>query len=294
MQTFSSALVLAILAPSVASAAASLPDGVVAWWEAEGDPVDSIGPNDGTLVAGAYGEGVVGRAFSFNGTTDFVDVGSDSSLTIGGSDFTYEAWIRTAFTDSPSGTPSQLIIADRNTSATESGFTFYVRSGRMAARMGDGISVARFVDDADATVLVSDDQWHHVAITVDRDEATGATMYVDGEPVASYDPCVASGSVGGVVSTFIGADTSDGGANRFFGGLIDELTFYDRALTADEIASIFDAGEEGKIDDRVGPDPDCDCTASLVTGSSPQSLLTLGLLAAIGRRRATERGVRSR
>ena len=46
--------------------------GLVAWWRADGDALDSAGTNYGTLTNGAsFGPGKNGQAFALDGTNDF-------------------------------------------------------------------------------------------------------------------------------------------------------------------------------------------------------------------------------
>ena len=50
--------------------------GLLSGWLAEGDGGDSFGPNPGTLQNGvSFVAGPLGRAFSFDGSDDFVDLG---------------------------------------------------------------------------------------------------------------------------------------------------------------------------------------------------------------------------
>jgi hypothetical protein len=45
------------------------PAGLVGWWRGEGDATDSAGANEGTIQgAVSFGPGMVGQAFSFNGS----------------------------------------------------------------------------------------------------------------------------------------------------------------------------------------------------------------------------------
>lgn len=76
--------------------------------------------------------------------------------------------------------------------------------------------------------------FHHVAGTFD-----GSTMrlYLDGVEVGSLP---VSGTI--APPTFINLSSPF----ETLDGLLDEVEFYDRALTAQEIAAIFAAGEAGK------------------------------------------------
>jgi hypothetical protein len=86
-------------------------------------------------------------------------------------------------------------------------------------------------------------EWTHLAISFD-----GATkrLYVDGAEVASR------GGLGGLiyeaapVPVTIGSDWSENEGSARFNGRIDEVSLYNRALTADEVLSIYNADLLGK------------------------------------------------
>ncbi len=199
----------------------------------------------------------------------------------------------------------QSIVAKRNAGGSEIGFTFYLRFGLLAARFGNGTALGRFIDDAGASPVVSDASWHHVAITIDRDDPAGAVMYLDGESVLTYDP---TGVTGSVIATNtplrIGGDSAPGWEYQRFEGAIDELMLFRRALTVDEIAGIHDAGPDGVFldasygagdddDDDSGDDDDSaeeidgggnsDC--SVADGGAPTAAWLLLGIPVIARRR---------
>src|SRR5690349_4825346 len=68
------------------------PTNLVSWWPAEGTANDSVGNNNGTLQNGAgFAPGIVGQAFTFNGTNQWVDVTNSPALNPTNS-FTIEGW----------------------------------------------------------------------------------------------------------------------------------------------------------------------------------------------------------
>lgn len=89
------------------------------------------------------------------------------------------------------------------------------------------------------TAVVNDGAWHHVAVTWENDgtpNVTDALLYVDGLP----DAISSSGSR--TVATTSGDDVKIGIAHDDaipFGGLIDDVRIYDRALAAAEIAALY-------------------------------------------------------
>jgi Concanavalin A-like lectin/glucanases superfamily len=69
------------------------PVGLVSWWQAENNALDSRSRNNGTLLNGAtFGAGNIGQAFNFDGVNDSVQVPHDANQNINGS-FSAETWI---------------------------------------------------------------------------------------------------------------------------------------------------------------------------------------------------------
>ena len=70
------------------------PSGLVSWWQAESNAVDRAGSNTGTLLYGAtYAAGMVGTAFSFDGTNSEVQVPDAPSLRLT-NELTIEFWVK--------------------------------------------------------------------------------------------------------------------------------------------------------------------------------------------------------
>src|ERR1700722_7644054 len=70
------------------------PPGLISWWRAEGNAVDIVNGNNGTLNGGAsFAGGEVGEAFSFDGTSGFVQIPDAPSLDFASNaQFTVELW----------------------------------------------------------------------------------------------------------------------------------------------------------------------------------------------------------
>jgi hypothetical protein len=93
------------------------------------------------------------------------------------------------------------------------------------------------VSNVGSTGTVNDTNgWHHVAVTSDVSQAR---FFIDGvlDVERAYGPTYLS--AGGAYT--IGSR----GASQFFKGLLDEVAIYNRALSADEIATIYSAGSLG-------------------------------------------------
>jgi hypothetical protein len=209
---------------------------MVAWWRAENDAKDAIGSDDGTAKSGAsFGPGIDGQAFTFDGASQYVEISNASNLQLQHA-ITIEGWVLA------SGAPNAYAgIAgtwDDNTGANRS-YLFWLLNGQLELVLStDGSSVIRATDPTPITV----DRWTHVAGTYD-----GSTIrvYVDGAEVG-HTSMTGDLAVNQRPFTIGRTDGGSVGTPNLWHGSIDELSIYDRALGAGEIAGIQAAGSAGK------------------------------------------------
>ena len=214
------------------------PDGLVSWWPGDGNTNDIISSNHGVMRGGVkFVPGLIGPAFLLDGENDVLKVSDNPSLNLGG-DLTIELWAkRTA----PGG-PAQLIAkgsADKDAPSVFS-LGFDRNHPRGMFQRADASQVSVYAQS------VTENEFHHYAYV-----RSGSThkIFVDGELIKTT---VFTGDAGDSSSSplTIGAikdDSSPSGFSQFFGGLIDEVSVYNRALEDTEIMSVFDAGVAGKV-----------------------------------------------
>jgi hypothetical protein len=229
------------------AAACSPPaSGIVGWWPGEGNANDLIGTNNGFLVGGATASasGMVGTAFSFDGTNSYVQF-SDSSV-FHPSNLTVEAWIRFSSLDSAGSGSSpageQYVIFKQNTRSGDfEGFDLgKERSGgsdhfRFTVSSSSGQSA-----DILSATLVATGVWYHVA-GVRGSNFT--QLYVNGQLERQTNVSFAQDY--GSLPLFFGTSGQSSWDHKFK-GLLDEPALYNRALGSNEIAAIYAAGSAGK------------------------------------------------
>lgn len=219
---------------------ATPPPNMVGWWPADGNATDiTPSPDNGTLNGGAtFASGEVAQAFSLNGTTAYVSAPDASKLNFGTGDFSIDAWIKTS-----SNTGVHAIVDKRvgNNATTFTGYHLFTFNGNLAVQLADG-TFFNFI----STTNVADGAFHHVAVTVVRNSATGGNLYVDGVPVFNFNPTGRPGSLTNNAELRIGRNCPNTVLDTFFNGLIDEVELFNRALSAAEVQGIFKAGSQGK------------------------------------------------
>jgi hypothetical protein len=229
------------------------PPGMVGWWKAEGNALDSAGTNNGVLQGGAgYAAGEVGQAFSLDGSTGCVQIPDAPALRPAA--LTLEAWVKFS---SISGI--QIVFAKPVGTGASDSYALWLNSGILKGQVS-GATAAGPELLAPAALIAG--TWYHVAYTAD-DSAGQQALYVNGIQVAIG--AITAGPGYDTQPLFLGRDNEDG-PTYFLQGLIDEATLYNRALAPAEIASIYNAGPAGKQP----------VAAPVVTGVSPASGLAAG------------------
>jgi uncharacterized repeat protein (TIGR01451 family) len=223
------------LATSITPAAAipclPPPAGLVGWWPGDGTGSDLAGTNHGGLVgAVTFAPGRVGQAFSFDGSSGWVNLGRVSP----GSQWTLEAWIK----------PSSILSGRRvimGCHADCRDWSLLLNNGEIGLNIGRGGCVAIVGSGMTAVTGV----WYHVLGTCD---GTNAALYVNGELRGSGP--VDLNYVGSASSFRLGSSVCCG---EYFAGLADEPSLYNRALTSAEALALDEARGSGKCRAAVQP-----------------------------------------
>ena len=218
--------------------AIAAPPGLIAWWPGNGNAADMAGNNDGVLMNGAtFAAGMVGQAFKLDGVNDFVQVAHDPSLNPAGG-LTIEAWINSSSNAGP-----RVIVSKWNDNTSDWSYIFkdhnYSDKLRIELSKGSHNDLA----DLSGTTSIPIGQWIHVAATYDNDVVR---LYFNGVQNASLDVDPNQPIQASATDLLIGAVFTSGGVSENFAGLIDEVSLYNRALSAAEIQSIAQAGSDGK------------------------------------------------
>lgn len=215
------------------------PSSMVAWWDAEGDASDIIGTNHGTLQNGTtFAAGKVGQAFSFDGADDYVTVPDSPQFNIGAGDFSLSLWANySAVRSGAKDNLPNVFLGQDDGGGTNNKWVFYsTDSGLWFHINGPSLS---FVGPAVFTPQTG--RWYQFTLT-----RTGSVyaFYVDGLKIGEVTD---STTIPNVNTPLMIAQAEGLG---YFNGLMDEITVLNRALSASEIAAIYNAGSAGKCNQQ--------------------------------------------
>lgn len=222
------------------------PPGLIGWWAGDGNANDIFGTHTGALQNGATAgaAGMVSQAFNLDGTNGYVSI-PDSPL-LRPTNFTVEFWVRLNSLDTP-GTSlagQQYFVFKQNTrTAVFEGYALYKR--RLTGPTRDvfvlGVSsVDGTPAETYATTSIVVGDWYHVA-GVRGSNFT--QIYVNGQ--LQGQATVSFPQNYGNFPLYFGT-TGQSYWDRMPNGQMDEVALYNRALSGEEIAAIYNAGAAGK------------------------------------------------
>jgi len=210
--------------------------GLADWWPLNGLPHEVVhGHHDVQFVNNmVYGPGEVGQGLGFDGISAYGWVPAHPDLDIGASSqgLTIELWVNAA--DNRYGP----LVQWSNGSTDSSSLYQYVYGDFQGSLVDSVTGQAHIIDSGNQQIQPG--TWTHIALTYDK--TTGlAILYTNGVAVAQQN-----------LSIFTPQTNTDlyfGYEPRFsniFHGSLDEITFYNRPLTAAEVLAIYNAGSSGK------------------------------------------------
>ena len=235
---------------------AAVHDGLVSWWRGQGNALDSWGDNNGATPFGlGTTSGKVGLAFG-SGRGGVGILVNDSPSLRPTNAITLEMWINPL---SLTGTTPRILlskfdypVAQPNgiqssylLGTTNNGLLFFTVSPNGSVRTNTTLIASN-------TLPVN--QWSHVAATYD---GTALRLYLNG--VLAGQTNYSGGIFSGSANLGIGIIPFGTSSGWSFSGAMDEVSLYNRALSAAEIQSIVAADLTGK------------CLAPPVITQQPQS-----------------------
>jgi Concanavalin A-like lectin/glucanases superfamily len=225
------------------------PSGLISWWPGDGNANDIFSTNNAVLEGGATDTnvGYIDNCFVFDGTNGFAMIPDAPALHP--TNLTIETWIRCDLLDTPSlgSYPGQqYIIFHQNAEEYDfEGFDLAKDRRPIGIATNDTwcfecTSVAGLNTFVESQTFVHTNEWYHIAGVRGSNYIQ---LYVNGvlEAQTNIDFPVGYGN-----TPLYFATTGQSYYDHKFAGALDEVGFYNRALSSNEIAAIYAAGRGGK------------------------------------------------
>ena len=208
----------------------SLQNGLVGLWTFDGKDVtdkvyDRSGQgNNGYFIGAATSSakviGKMGQALQFNGSTSYVSLPANVLKAVN-SGASLSLWVKTTTT-----VTNHPLISIKGYYVVYLGFNGV--AGKVTAAF-DGSSAGA----PSSSSAYNDGKWHNV---VAENNGNLTTVYVDGASVVSYSETISSDLSAVTDVSTIGSQFN---GTSLFGGTIDDVRIYNRALSASEVKQLY-------------------------------------------------------
>lgn len=211
----------------------SVTNGLVAWWKFNGSAKDSIGTADGSVSGATLTTGQDGRAnsaYSFNGSNSYVD----AQVTTGGGDYKHSIslWL---YPTTLSGSRVDPFTMGNPTNSQYSSIDLYSTS----------TSWYFYFNDTNSPTVLPLNQWSLLTLTYagGGGTTTNKKMYING---VNQSLTSSGGEYGFALNlpsaAQVGIGRDRGRNTAYYGGRIDDVRLYSRALSATEVQTLFTEG----------------------------------------------------
>jgi hypothetical protein len=176
-------------------------------------------------------------ALTFNGTSDYVNLGNASSIRMGTSNFTISTWVKIL---TQTGTPTfKLIITSKNAAAAAAGYGFAWNNSvnKFLWSTANGSSSSEIFTTNTWSSL--EGVWANIVMVRQNGATNNGHFYINGV----YESLASAATVLNVDTTtnMTIANTADLNSSYWFKGLYGPVHIYNKALSAVEVAQNYEA-----------------------------------------------------
>ena len=197
----------------------------VALYQLDGNANDTVGNHNSTASNVTYSTGKFGQCAVFNGSSQYITTGVDSS-DISMTNTSFSCWVNFTAT---SGT----IMDNGGAASTGRGLILETGSGYIVWQQANGTG-GQSTSITSASNSYNDGNWHHVVGTIDGNRVM--KLYIDGN-VESSTPTANSSATSPLYTLEIGRRAFYN--SQYFNGKIDQVRIFQKALSQNEIDTLY-------------------------------------------------------
>ena len=167
-------------------------------------------------------------SMQFDGANEYLSIGNPTEVNFD-SDMSMSFWIK--YTNISSG---YITAIAKMSGGTDPQWRVYLGNqtgGTKDVRLQTWNGTAR--TQTNSSGLISHNQWHHIAVTIEDGVTNGTKLYIDGTTAFTSTHSMVSSSYNFQIA---------GVGSNYFNGLIDEVALFDSALSSTDVAALRDTG----------------------------------------------------
>ena len=168
---------------------------------------------------------------TFNGTDEYIDIDNIAGQ-VDARTFSVSAWFKIPTTSTTRAIFKCMVGSDSNNQ-----ILLQYHAGGNELRGQTKYGGTADVLNQGSNSIENDGNWHHAVLVCDKLGSDNSILYVDS---TAKETIAGVGTLSGTLSKASIGNNTDGGA--FWLGDLDEIAIWNRAITADEVTAIYNAG----------------------------------------------------
>ncbi len=228
----------------------SINEGLAAYWNFnEGTAIDNSGAGHNGVIYGALPtSGVYGQGMAFDGLDDYIDIGDVDELE-DADDLSISLWVNFASFGVPGhcGPNCMPILSKHYSSPNYPDLNSYIlteKDGILSFTVGDPSGTVAGIQCNHDFII---NTWHHLAITYHTGETS---MYIDGQEQTCGQTLIVTHINNSNQPLRLGAWYHLYNPEYMaFHGNMDEVRFYNRTLTAEEVTMLYEQEEPALVNE---------------------------------------------
>lgn len=212
---------------------ANLTTDLISYYDFEGNAEDKVGSNNGTVFGATNGinYGKINKGYNFDGSNDYINLGTSDEFNFTDS-FSISAWAY------PKNINSEGAIVARYNYDNEER-QYYLKFQNDMAIFALSMAGTNVTTKFLISSTVNTNQWYHLVGIYDKENEVAKlylnSVLVDSAPITNnlsgFNQPV---GIGRLIDTPVAA---------FYEGYIDEVGFWNRALTPTEVSNLYNSGD---------------------------------------------------
>lgn len=216
------------------------------WWNMDSNQISGVtlqdltdNNNDGTITGADNERGKLGQSLTFNGSSDYIQAADSVSLSIIGN-MSIAAWVKPVALPA-SGAFMSLVTKYDGTGGSPGGYDFRLSNVAGTQKIGFITRSTTADGGGDVNYTLPLGKW---SLFVGTYDGANSKMYVNGVFVGQVTNTVNPANNTKLLNIGKFGLYEGSELGRYFNGSLDDVRIYERAITANDVAQLYNQGQQ--------------------------------------------------